>query len=431
MSIFKRSKQPEVEKAIRDFEKRMIDREEEIKKEVRSQTIEDLLDGKIPISGFYVKPGKYDRSALSLSAIWCAIELISNSIALMPIDVKRKDKITGNSDTDKEHYLNNVFNGGQMSRFMLIKMMMVDLLCYGNGYAYIERNGKKVTNLRYLESTSVSVNYDSWTNKVFYLCSLVNNGKPSEPQNMLHVYKNSKNGYEGFSVLKVAKHAIDLAIATENAAADYYNKGLNIQGIIHGKAPMNKIQAEQAANSINQNLTGSQTYYKFLPFDLGFEPISQTAKDAQLIDTRTFNIQEIARYLGISPTLLYDLTHSSYNSIEAANLQFLTQTLIPYITLFEAEFNRKLVLERNVYIDFDERELLRTDMKSSAEYYTKLVAGGIISVNEARTSLGYNKVEGGDELNIAYTDISQNSLTGNGDDNNDSDNTGDSNESEV
>ena len=301
-----------------------------------------------------------------------------------------------------------------MTRFMLIKMMMVDLLCYGNGYAYIERNGKKVTNLRYLESTSVSVNYNPTTNDLFYLCSRVNNNKPIKPENMLHIYKNSKNGYEGFSILHVAKNAIDLAKATENAAADYYNKGLNIQGIIHGKAPMNKVQAEQAANSINQNLTGSQTYYKFLPFDLGFEPISQTAKDAQLIDTRTFNIQEIARYFGISPVLLYDLTHGSYNSVEAANLQFLTQTLIPYITIIENEFNKKLISERNVYIDLDERELLRTDMKSSAEYYTKLVAGGIISVNEARVNLGFNKVEGGDELNIAYTDISQNSITSNG-----------------
>ena len=128
--------------------------------------------------------------------------------------------------------------------------------------------------------------------------------------------------------------------------------------------------------------------------------------------------------------MLYDLTHGNYNSVEAANLQFLTQTLIPYITIIENEFNKKLISERNVYIDLDERELLRTDMNSSAEYYTKLVAGGIITVNEARENLGFNKVEGGDELTIAYTDISQNSITGNGNTDNDSDNTGDSNESE-
>lgn len=420
MSIFKRNR-PDENIPVVDTE--------QIKKQARETALQEFLDGKIPISGFYVKPGKYDRSALSLSAIWCAIELISNSIALMPIDVKRKDKSTGNNENDKEHYLNNVFNNGMMTRFMLMKMMMVDLLCYGNGYCYIERNDKKIISLRYLEATSVSVQYDPQTNTLFYLCPLINS-KPIQPENMLHIYKNSKNGYEGFSILHVAKHAIELAKATENAASDYYNKGLNIQGIIHGKSPMNKIQAEQAANSINQNLTGSQTYYKFLPFDLGFEPISQTAKDAQLIDTRTFNIQEIARYFGISPILLYDLTHGNYNSVEAANLQFLTQTLIPYITIIENEFNKKLISERNVYIDLDERELLRTDMNTSAEYYTKLVSGGIISVNEARVNLGFNKVEGGDELNIAYTDISQNSITSNGNADNDSNNTGYSNQSE-
>lgn len=418
MSIFKRNRPVNDTPAVD---------EEQIKIQTRNTVLQEFLDGKIPISGFYVKPGKYDRSALSLSAIWCAIELISNSIALMPIDVKRRDKQSGNNQNDKDHYLNNVFNNGLMTRFMLMKMMMVDLLCYGNGYAYIERNDKKIISLRYLESTSVSVQYDQQTNTLFYLCSLLGN-KPIKPENMLHIYKNSKNGYEGFSILHVAKNAIDLAKATENAAADYYNKGLNIQGIIHGKSPMNKIQAEQAANSINQNLSGSQTYYKFLPFDLGFEPISQTAKDAQLIDTRTFNIQEIARYFGISPILLYDLTHGNYNSVEAANLQFLTQTLIPYITIIENEFNKKLISERNIFIDLDERELLRTDMNTSAEYYTKLVSGGIISVNEARVNLGFNKVEGGDELNIAYTDISQNSITNNGNADNDSDNTGDSNE---
>lgn len=421
MSIFKREKKIDIKPQV-DVE--------QIKKEARESAIEQFLDGKISPSGFYLKGTKDERSALSLSAIWCAVELISNSIALMPIDIKRKDKISGNAENDKDHYLNNVFNNGMMTRFMLIKMMMVDLLLYGNGYCFIERNGKKVTGLRYLETTSVTVQYNPQTNTLFYLCPLVNNNKPIQPENMLHIYKNSKNGYEGFSILGVARYAIDLAKATETAASDYYSKGLNIQGLFHAKVPLNKMQAEQAMNSVTQNLIGSQLYYKFLPFDIGFEAISQTAKDAQLIDTRTFNIQEIARYFGISPTLLYDLTHANYNSVEAANLQFLTQTLIPYITIIENEFNKKLISERNVYIDLDEKELLRTDMKTSAEYYTKLVAGGIITVNEARENLGFNKMEGGDQLTIAYTDISQNSITGNGDSDNDSDNTGDSNESE-
>ena len=101
MSIFKREKKIDIKPQV-DVE--------QIKKEARESAIEQFLDGKISPSGFYLKGTKDERSALSLSAIWCAVELISNSIALMPIDIKRKDKISGNAENDKDHYLNNVFN---------------------------------------------------------------------------------------------------------------------------------------------------------------------------------------------------------------------------------------------------------------------------------------------------------------------------------
>ena len=266
MSIFSRNKQVKTQTVDIDID--------QIKKEARESAIDQLLDGKMPITGFYVKPGKYDRKSLNLSAVWCAVELISNSIALMPIDIKKKDKVSGNADSDKDHYLNNVFNNGDMTRFMLMKMMMTDLLLYGNGYCYIEKDGKKVKSLRYLEAPSVNVQYNPQTNNLFYTCSLINSNRPIKPENMLHIFKNSKNGYEGISILHFAARAIELANYTENAAADYYNKGLNIMGIFHAKVPLNKIQAEQAMNSVTQNLIGSQMYYKFLPFDIGFEKIT-------------------------------------------------------------------------------------------------------------------------------------------------------------
>lgn len=148
-----------------------------------------------------------------------------------------------------------------------------------------------------------------------------------------------------------------------------------------------------------------------------------------MLETRLFNVSEIARFFNISPVLLQDLSKSSYSSIEAANLQFLTQTLIPYIAIIEREFNRKLVSDSTVFIDLDEREFLRTDMQSTANYYTTLVNAGILTTNECREQLGYNTVEGGDNLRIPYTDINQNTINDDGaaggsdsDDDSDSDN---------
>ena len=129
-----------------------------------------------------------------------------------------------------------------------------------------------------------------------------------------------------------------------------------------------------------------------------------------MIETRLFNVSEIARFFNISPVLLQDLSKSSYSTVEAANLQFLTQTLLPYISIIEAEFNRKLVGEENIFIDLDEREFLRTDSQSTANYLQTLTSSGIMTVNEAREQLGLPRVENGDSLVIPYSDVSQNTI---------------------
>lgn len=210
--------------------------------------------------------------------------------------------------------------------------------------------------------------------------------------------------------MKYAARTIDLANYTENSSLDYFAKGLNVTGIVHAKQPMNKMQAQQALNSIEGNVNADKAYYKFLPFDIDFQPLTQNAKDAQMIETRLFNVSEIARFFNISPVLLQDLSKSSYSTVEAANLQFLTQTLLPYISIIEAEFNRKLVGEENIFIDLDEREFLRTDSQSTANYLKTLKESGIITTNECREQLGLPRVEGGDDLLIPYSDINQNTV---------------------
>ena len=347
---------------------------------------------------------------MSLSAVYSAVELISNSIALLPIQVKYKDE-KGDPQINNEHPLNIAFNNNKMSKYMTIKMMVSDMLLYGNGYALIERTGGAVTGLRYIESKDVQVNWNKQQNKLYYTSSILP-GNIIAPENILHIYKNSNDGYTGIGVLQYAARTIELSNYTENSSLDYFAKGLNATGIIHAKQPMNKIQAEQALKSVEGNVNADKAYYKFLPFDIDFQPLTQNAKDAQMIETRLFNVSEIARFFNISPVLLQDLSKSSYSSIEAANLQFLTQTLLPYISILEDEFNRKLIDEEQIFIDLDEREFLRTDSQSTANYLQTLTSAGIMTVNEAREQLGLPRVENGDSLVIPYTDINQNKVNG-------------------
>ena len=390
-------------------------KKEERSADVRPITYEDVYG----ISGGFSIFKQHNSFALSLSAVYSAVELISNSIALLPIQVKFKDD-KGEAQINNDHELNLAFNNNDMSKYMIIKMMVADMLLFGNGYALIERSGGHVTGIRYLEANDVQVQWDKYKKKLYYTCNTVA-GKVIQPENILHIYKNSRDGHTGIGVLKYAARTIDLANYTENSSLDYFAKGLNVTGIVHAKQPMNKIQAQQALNSIEGNVNADKAYYKFLPFDIDFQPLTQNAKDAQMIETRLFNVSEIARFFNISPVLLQDLSKSSYSTVEAANLQFLTQTLLPYISIIEAEFNRKLVGEENIFIDLDEREFLRTDSQSTANYYVTLVNAGILSRNEVREQLGYNKVEGGDELAIPYTNTEQNTFGDKSEEKNDSD----------
>ena len=390
-------------------------KKEERSADVHPITYEDVYG----ISGGFSIFKQHNSFALSLSAVYSAVELISNSIALLPIQVKFKDD-KGEAQINNDHELNLAFNNNDMSKYMIIKMMVSDMLLFGNGYALIERSGGHVTGIRYLEANDVQVQWDKYKKKLYYTCNTVA-GKVIQPENILHIYKNSRDGHTGIGVLKYAARTIDLANYTENSSLDYFAKGLNVTGIVHAKQPMNKIQAQQALNSIEGNVNADKAYYKFLPFDIDFQPLTQNAKDAQMIETRLFNVSEIARFFNISPVLLQDLSKSSYSTVEAANLQFLTQTLLPYISIIEAEFNRKLVGEENIFIDLDEREFLRTDSQSTANYYVTLVNAGILSRNEVREQLGYNKVEGGDELAIPYTNTEQNTFGDKSEEKNDTD----------
>lgn len=155
---------------------------------------------------------------------------------------------------------------------------------------------------------------------------------------------------------------------------------------------------------------------------MSYQAISGNSKDSQLLETRLFNIQDVARFFSINPVLLGDLSHSSYSTIEASLLEFVTHTLYPYITLIENELKRKLIKpsEKNLYIDLDAGFILKSDKNSQANYLSTLVSSGIMTRNEAREQLGLNAMEGADELIIPFTNIAQNTVGNNNDDTDDS-----------
>lgn len=350
-------------------------------------------------------------AALALSAVFAAVELISNSIAQLPIQVK--NKIHDKDEILNSHILSFVFTKGHINKFNLLKQMISDMLLYGDGFAYINRSVDGIpTSLRYLPSKTVSIMYNENNDELYFTSTLIPGGKCYN-KDIIHIYKNSYDGVKGNGILSYAGRTIDLCNYTENSASQYWEQGMHKFGIIHAKSAMTPAQAKDAKALMQGGVTNDNaTLIKFLPFDLDFQPLNQDATDSQMIESRQFNITEIARYFNINPVLLGDLSHSSYNTIESANIEFLSHTLSPIISLIEEELNNKLVSssEPNIYINLDESYILKSDKSSTATYLKTLVESGVLCINEARNTIGYAPIENGDKHIIAYTNLNNNTI---------------------
>ena len=373
-------------------------------------------DNSTPVGGLSLLSLMGDGDPMALSAVFCAIELISNSIASLPIEIKRKT--TDGFELIENHPITLAFRNCLMTKFMLIKQVVKDLLISGNGYIYINRaNDGTVLGLQYLESTDVNVKYNKKRQELYYTSSFVQGGV-IDRMDLIHIYKNSKDGIKGTGLLSFANNIINLSTLTDKQALAFFSSGCAINGILTVNGSLSEKQKQEIRENWRQTHGSNRNGIAVLPGSMTYQSIGSTAADSQLLESRLFNVQEIARYFCINPTLLGDLSKSSYNTLEQASQDFIIRTLMPIIKLLEDEFNRKLVLPTdNININFDEDYLVRGDRSSTATYLNTLVAGGIMTINEARTRLGLNKVEGGDDNRIAYSDANQNAINTQSDEN--------------
>ena len=169
---------------------------------------------------------------MNISAVYRATEIISDTIAILPIKVKVKN--SEHKENLDGHSINLVFKNGTglINRYNFMKLLVQSVILKGNGYAYIERaNDGRVIGLRFLESSDVTINYNKQLNKLDYTCSLVSK-KHINPEDMIHLVKNSYDGINGVSVLSYAKRIIDISNNTENSANSFFSNGCNLGGII-------------------------------------------------------------------------------------------------------------------------------------------------------------------------------------------------------
>lgn len=370
------------------------------------------------ISASLLFGGYTKKNAIGLSAFFSATNLISNSIALMPVS---ENQLNDNKRTVVENSnITPLFYNMFLTKFNVFKKIVEDVILKGNAYLYINRDeAGHPKSLTYLRPSQVAIQYNELTQDLYYLVTSSNKvtKKKILDKDMCHFVMHSNDGVNGLSIISYATRTIDSANATEQSAKQFFDSGCSINGIVRLKNP---IVSDKQRNDIRQNWSqihggDNCSGVCVLSGVEDFTPITSDPNKSQMLETRRFNITEVARWFNINPILLGDLSHTAYNDIEAANIEFVQHTLLPWIEMLQNELTRKLIVNKKRYIDLDENVLLKSNKTNMANYCKTLVSAGIMTANEARAQLGLNPMDGADDLVIPFTKISDNKINTNND----------------
>ncbi len=347
-----------------------------------------------------------------LSTVYRCVDLISDSLAVLPLETYSIDS-EGYKMPLRDSHLFDILNlepNELMSRSVMFKTMVVSMLLRGNTYGYIERINNKLSQIVYIPSEYVSIEfindshgfprkrYRVTGNPYYPIQGLI------DPQDMIHVPNFSYDGISGVSTLTHARQTLNIASDSEAHAQGFFKSGASTAGVLTFEGVrLTKEQKEQNyqewENRTNP-VTGKPNGIVILEGNQKYQPITISPKDSQLLESRQFNVVDICRFFSVSPVKAFDLSKSSYSTIEATQIEYLNDTVLPLVTKFENEINRKVFLpnERNkMKAEFNTQALLRTDKVSQSTFWNNLFQMGGASPNEARREMNLEKIEHGDK----------------------------------
>jgi HK97 family phage portal protein len=338
---------------------------------------------------------------LKISTVWRCVNLIANSIATLPWQVRRPDS-EGNAKILHGHdvaRLLTVSPNPEMTAFSFRTTLVQHKLLYGNAYAEIERDGRgRPVALWPIAPDRVDPMRDE-SGVFYYRVSQPTGGVAEmEQEDIFHVPGMAWDGLRGYSILEVAMQSLGTSYAMDRFAGRYFGRGMQPSGVI--EIPEGVVLDEEGfkrlRDEFEQKHQGWASAQGPLILDQGMKWASSMndPDKGQFLDTRKFSVFDAARWFGVPPYLAFASDEEPRANVEAQGREFLMYGLDPHIVSFEQEANRKLFtgfrpqLETRMNVD----EFQRGDLKVRAEYYTALRHLGVMSVNDIRRAEGLEKL---------------------------------------
>lgn len=352
-----------------------------------------------------------ERSAMQMTAVYSCVRILSEAIAGLPLHLYRYGE-DGSKQKALDHPLYTLLHdepNPEMSSFVFRETLMTHLLLWGNAYAQILRNGKgDVIALYPLMPNKMTVDRDD-EGHLYYSYQRSNDEalKPNSrvilsPHEVLHIPGLGFDGLVGYSPIAMAKNAIGLAIATEEYGAKFFANGAAPSGVLEHPGTIK--DPSRVREAWQSQFGGSSNSGKVAVLEEGmkYTPISISPEQAQFLETRKFQINEIARIFRVPPHMVGDLEKSSFSNIEQQSLEFVKYTLDPWVVRWEQSIMRGLLSpdeKKQYFAKFNVDGLLRGDYQSRMNGYAVGRQNGWMSANDIRELENMDRIpaeEGGD-----------------------------------
>ena len=357
-----------------------------------------------------------ERSAMQMTAVYACVRILAESIASLPLHVYARDG-NGNMKKAEDHPLYFLLHdepNPEMDSFIFRETLMTHILLWGNAYSQIIRNGKgEIVALYPLMPGKMSVERDE-KGQLYYRYNRMGDEPPTMdggtvilmPEDVLHIPGLGFDGLVGYSPISMTKNAIGLALAAEEYGSRFFSNGAAPAGVLEHPGVIKDVS--KLRESWNETFGGSRNAGKvaILEEGLHFNPISMSPQDSQLLETRQYQLNEIARIFRIPPHMLADLSKATFSNIENQSLDFVKYTLDPWVNRWEKAMQRSLLTadeKRRYEVRFNVDGLLRGDYKSRMEGYAVGINNGFMCPNDVRRLEGWDLIpaeKGGDEFLI-------------------------------
>ena len=388
---------------IRDMFRRSRDRPEERSEEGASGKTDAFYNGDDDVGAYGTFVSK--ESAMRLSTVYACVNLISETIASLPLSLLKVDK--GQKVKADYHPIYNILHNeanSETTSYSFIESMMRSLLLYGNAYALKQYKGGEIVSLIFLKPSSMRVERDQRTKKLTYTYQTeYGQSVIYQKKDILHVVGMTENGILGISPITYQAKTIGVSISTEEFGAKFFENGARPGGVLEHPGTISN--AQKLKDSWNSAYKGTKNSHKVAVLEEGmkYKQITVSPNEAQFLDTKKYNAIDIARIFKVPPHMIGELERATFSNIEHQNINFVTHTLTPWLGRLEKAIRKDLLTEseKTLYeINFNVDGLLRGDFETRMQGYATARQNGWLSINDIRRLEDMNPIpaiDGGDD----------------------------------